>query len=70
MVRSILVVWVNSVCVDMVFWCVAQLLNMETERFAVPEVLFCPSMVGLEQAGIAEATWQSLRGFSEVWVCV
>ena len=32
---------------------------METERFAVPEVLFRPSDVGINQAGIAEATMQS-----------
>jgi hypothetical protein len=40
---------------------VSQLLTMETERFSVPEVLFHPSDVGIEQAGIAEATWQGLQ---------
>lgn len=34
---------------------------METERFAVPEVLFNPIDIGLDEAGVAEATWQSLR---------
>ena len=43
-----------------------QLLTMETERFSVPEVLFNPSDVGIEQAGIAEATWQSLRALDTV----
>ena len=33
---------------------------MENERFAVPEVLFQPSDIGLEQAGVAEATAQSI----------
>ena len=39
---------------------------METERFSVPELLFAPSMVGLQQAGIAEAAWQSLQKLEEV----
>lgn len=34
---------------------------METERFAVPEVLFNPIDIGLDEAGVAEAAWQSLR---------
>eukprot|EP01035_Chromulina_nebulosa_P038115 gene38115-51475_t len=34
---------------------------METERFAVPELLFQPSDIGINQAGIVEATWQSLQ---------
>lgn len=38
-----------------------QILTMETERFSVPEVLFNPSDVGINQAGIAEATWHSLQ---------
>jgi len=33
---------------------------MEIERFSVPEVLFHPPDIGLDMAGIAEATWQSL----------
>lgn len=46
-----------------------QLLYMETERFSIPEVLFHPSDVGIEQAGIAEATWQSLSGLDQVRPC-
>ena len=34
---------------------------MDTERFAVPELLFQPSDIGINQAGIVEATWQSLQ---------
>lgn len=43
-----------------------QILTMEVERFSVPEVLFHPSDIGMGQAGIGEATWQSLRELSEV----
>eukprot|EP01038_Epipyxis_sp_PR26KG_P007849 gene7849-10657_t len=38
-----------------------QVLMMESERFSVPELLFNPNDIGIEQAGIAEATWQSLQ---------
>jgi actin-related protein 6 len=34
---------------------------MESERFAVPEVLFTPSDVGIMQAGIVEATAASIH---------
>ena len=34
---------------------------METERFCVPELLFRPSDIGIDQAGVAEAAWQSLQ---------
>jgi actin-related protein 6 len=43
-----------------------QILSMETERFTVPEVLFHPSDIGMNQAGITEATWQSLSELSEI----
>jgi len=43
-----------------------QILSMETERFSIPEVLFSPSDVGINQAGIAEATWQSLQTLNQV----
>jgi actin-related protein 6 len=43
-----------------------QLLVMETERFAVPELLFSPIDIGLNQAGIPEATWQSLSSLKDV----
>jgi hypothetical protein len=43
-----------------------QLLTMESERFSVPELLFSPAIVGLQQAGIAEAAWQGLRTLHEV----
>lgn len=33
---------------------------MENERFSVPEVLFQPSDIGFEQAGVAEAVAQSI----------
>ena len=38
-----------------------KVLTMDTERFAVPELLFQPSDIGINQAGIVEATWQSLQ---------
>lgn len=37
-----------------------QVLAMETERFTVPEVLFHPSDVGMQQAGLVECTHLSL----------
>ncbi len=39
---------------------------METERFSVPELLFYPNDVGLNQAGLPEATWQSFKCLKEV----
>jgi actin-related protein 6 len=43
-----------------------QILGMETERFSVPELLFNPSDIEIDQAGVAEATWQSLQGLDQV----
>lgn len=43
-----------------------QLLVMEAERFTVPEVLFSPNEVGIQQAGVAEATWQCLSKLDQV----
>ena len=43
-----------------------QVLTMETERFSVPEILFNPSDIGIEQAGIPEAVCQSLENLSQV----
>lgn len=40
---------------------VEQTLGMGNERFMVPEVLFHPSDIGLNQAGIAEAAAQAVR---------
>ena len=39
---------------------------METERFSCPEVLFNPSDVGIDQAGIAEATAMSILSLNQV----
>ena len=39
---------------------------MESERFSVPEVLFHPSDIGMEMAGISEATWQGLSKLDDV----
>lgn len=39
---------------------------METERFCVPELLFNPSDIGIDQAGVAETTWQSLQELNSV----
>lgn len=38
---------------------------MNNERFLVPEVLFSPGDLGLQQAGLAEAIVQSLEGVHE-----
>ena len=38
----------------------SQLLAMENERFSVPEVLFRPSDIGIDQAGVAETAAQSI----------
>ena len=43
-----------------------QILTMETERFAVPEVLFHPSDIGMNQAGICEAMNQCIAELSDV----
>lgn len=43
-----------------------QVLTMETERFSVPEVLFHPSDIGMDQAGLPEAVEQSLHELNEV----
>lgn len=43
-----------------------QLLMMESERITVPEVLFSPADVGLQQAGLPEVCWQSLQALDEV----
>lgn len=43
-----------------------QILAMESERFAVPEVLFHPNDIGIDQAGIVESTWQSLQSLSQL----
>jgi actin-related protein 6 len=39
---------------------VDKVLSMESERFSIPEILFHPSDIGMEQAGVAEAAAQSL----------
>jgi hypothetical protein len=41
---------------------------METERFSVPELLFYPNDIGLQQAGLSETTWQSLHALDQVWL--
>ena len=39
---------------------------METERFCVPELLFNPGDIGIDQAGVAETASQSLQALSQV----
>ncbi len=46
-----------------------QLLTMDIERVAVPELLFRPSDIGMAQAGIAEAAFQALSQLSLVRYC-
>lgn len=38
----------------------AQVITIGSERFRCPEVLFQPSMMGLESAGIHETTFNSI----------
>jgi actin-related protein 6 len=42
------------------------LVPVDSERFTVPEVLFRPTDVEIDQAGITEATWQSLNTLESV----
>ena len=37
------------------------ILNVNNERFSVPEVVFSPADIGMEQAGISEAVMQSIE---------
>lgn len=39
---------------------------MENERFSVPEVLFRPSDIGIDQAGVAETAAQSIIALWEL----
>lgn len=43
-----------------------QVLAMETERFCVPELLFNPGDIGIDQAGVAETASQSLQALNQV----
>ena len=38
---------------------------MNIERFSVPELLFHPSDIGLEEMGIPEAIWHSVSSLPE-----
>jgi actin-related protein 6 len=38
-----------------------QILTMNNERFMIPEILFNPSDIGMNQAGIPEAIHQSVQ---------
>lgn len=40
---------------------------METERFCVPELLFNPGDIGIDQAGVAETASQSLQALNQVF---
>jgi actin-related protein 6 len=42
-----------------------QVLTMENERFAVPEVLFNPSIIGLDQSGLPETVAASVASLPE-----
>ena len=39
-----------------------QVLTVANERIAVPEVLFAPNSIGIDQAGVAETIVQSVEG--------
>lgn len=39
-----------------------QIIRMNNERFAIPEILFHPSDVGIHEMGIAEAIIHSING--------
>lgn len=38
---------------------------MNVERFTIPEILFRPSMIGIDQAGIAESIYNSVEELPE-----
>jgi len=42
-----------------------QILNMGNERFSIPEVLFRPNDIGLEQMGLASAVAQSINALPD-----
>jgi actin-related protein 6 len=42
-----------------------QVVVMENERFAVPELLFRPSDIGMEQAGLGEAVADAIGSLPE-----
>ena len=42
-----------------------QLLRMNNERFSVPEILFYPNDIGINQMGISEALLSVIQGFPE-----
>ncbi|KAI9101969.1 actin-like protein ARP6 [Phlyctochytrium arcticum] len=44
-----------------------QLLELNNERFTVPELLFHPSDIGIDQAGLAEAIVQSVKEIEIEW---
>lgn len=37
-----------------------QFISLDQERFTIPELLFTPSDIGLDQAGVAEAAVESV----------
>jgi hypothetical protein len=39
---------------------------MESERFTIPEVLFRPTDIGMNQAGIVEGAGQAIQSLHEV----
>ncbi|KAF8991905.1 hypothetical protein BGZ52_013020, partial [Haplosporangium bisporale] len=43
-----------------------QVLTMNNERFTVPEILFNPSDIGMDQAGISEAIVDAISSCDEV----
>ena len=45
----------------------AQVVKMANDRFTVPEVLFNPSDIGINQAGIAEAITQTVSRCPEIF---
>ena len=44
-----------------------QVIRMNIERFSVPELLFHPSDIGLEELGIPEAILHSVSSLPEGW---
>lgn len=42
-----------------------QVLTMNNERFTVPEILFNPSDIGMDQAGISEAIVDAISSCDE-----
>lgn len=45
----------------MLLFCLLQIIRVNNERFAVPEILMSPSDIGIQELGIPEAIMHALE---------